>query len=128
MSLVVVSGASCQCTFGLAPSCFSATTAVKERVDGKIVGTVMDGAPVQNIRPFGLCITLSNPAVAAATAAALGVLTPQPCVPVTQKWSGPAATYRADGQSVIVQTSTCSCAYGGVITVSNPGQTKLDVK
>jgi hypothetical protein len=128
MSLVVVSGASCQCTFGLAPSCFQATTAVTERIDGKVVGTVMDGAPIQNIKPFGVCITLSNPAVAAATAAALGVLTPQPCIPVTQKWTGASTTMKADGQAVITQNSTCTCSYGGVITVSNPGQTKCDVR
>ena len=30
-----------------------------------------------------MCISPANPVVAAATTAALGVLTPQPCIPIT---------------------------------------------
>ena len=43
----------------------------------------MDNQPIANIAPFGVCISLANPAVAAATAAAMGVLVPLPCMPVT---------------------------------------------
>ena len=43
---------------------------------------ITDFAPITNIASFSMCTTQSNPAVAAATTAALGVPTPAPCVPV----------------------------------------------
>ena len=43
----------------------------------------MDNKPFANILPFGLCTSLANPITAAQTAAALGVLTPGACTPVT---------------------------------------------
>ena len=69
------------CTFGLAPSTLS-VVAPRPIVEGRPVATITDVAPGANIAPFGMCQSLANPTVAAATAAALGVLTPMPCVPV----------------------------------------------
>ncbi len=77
----VVSGAMIMCSFGLAPSTLS-VVAPRPMVEGRPVATIADVAPGANIAPFGMCQSLANPTVAAATAAALGVLTPMPCVPV----------------------------------------------
>ena len=76
-----VSGAMIMCSFGLAPSTLS-VVAPRPTVEGRPVATITDVAPGANIAPFGMCQSLANPTVAAATAAALGVLTPMPCVPV----------------------------------------------
>jgi Domain of unknown function (DUF4280) len=87
------------------------------------VATVADTIPTANIPAFGLCMSLGNPEVAAATAAAQGVLTPQPCVPATgTPWTPGALTAQAGGLPCVTATSTCQCAWGGVITVVAPAQ------
>ncbi len=87
------------------------------------VASIMDYAPVVNIPTFGMCITQSNPAVAAATAAALGVPTPAPCVPATAApWIPTAPTVMVGTFPALCQGSTCMCSYGGVIQITVPGQ------
>jgi hypothetical protein len=86
-------------------------------------GNIMDHVPNMNIPPFGMCQSMANPQVAAATAAALGVLTPQPCLPVTAApWTPGSPTVLVNGQPALTATCTCQCAWGGVITVASPGQ------
>ncbi len=58
---------------------------------GMPVANIMDHIPLLNIPTFGLCQSPANPVVAAATAAALGVLTPMPCIPATASPWIPAA-------------------------------------
>jgi hypothetical protein len=81
-----------------------------------------------NIMPFGMCMTPSNPQVAAATTAALGVLTPQPCIPATSTpWTPGALTVDIAQLTALDNISTCSCMWGGVITIANPGQQTKDI-
>jgi hypothetical protein len=69
-----------------------------------------------------MCKALANPQVASATAAAQGVLTPMPCVPViAAPWSPGAAIVTIRGQKALTKDSTCSCAWGGAIEVVEPG-------
>jgi len=116
-----VSGAMIMCSFGLAPSTLS-VVAPRPIVEGRPVATITDVAPGANIAPFGMCESLANPTVAAATAAALGALTPMPCVPVVPApWIPMAPQTMAGGAPVLVAGSTCVCVYGGSISLAMPG-------
>jgi len=76
-----------------------------------------------NIMPFGMCSSPSNPVVASATAAALGVLTPMPCIPnTTTPWSPGAPTMMLANQPALDDTSILNCMWGGVIKVNFAGQ------
>ncbi len=121
---VVVSGAMTSCTFGMAPSTLN-VVAPRALVEGRPVATIMDIAPMVNIVPFGMCMSLSNPTVAAATAAALGVLTPMPCVPaIAGPWTPMAPTTLWASQPALVAGSMCTCVFGGVVNVGFPGSVK----
>jgi hypothetical protein len=72
--------------------------------------------------PFGVCKSLANPAVAAATAAAMGVLTPMPCVPVTSPWVPSTPQILVGGPPIINLGDITMCSFGGVITIVAPGQ------
>ncbi|MCR5626472.1 MAG: DUF4280 domain-containing protein [Lachnospiraceae bacterium] len=112
------------CSFGTAPSPLRVTSQQKIMCDGKPAGTIQDATPA-NMGPFGMCTTPTNPAVAAATAAALGVLTPQPCtVTPAGTWIPTKPKILVDGKPVLTQDCKCMCAFGGSISIVNPGQVK----
>ena len=111
------------CTFGTAPGNLTSTNNQTVLVEGKPALVMADATPA-NVTPFGMCVTLSNPAVAAATAAALGVLTPQPCIPVIAgAWIG--GKTLIGGKPCLNMESKCMCTYGGSISIVNPGQMKV---
>ena len=77
-----------------------------------------------NIMSFGRCMTPSNPAVAPATGAASGVLTPMPCVPVPPApWVPGVPNVMLGNMPALDNNCKCMCTYGGMITVAFPGQT-----
>ncbi|HET9627082.1 MAG TPA: DUF4280 domain-containing protein [Kofleriaceae bacterium] len=115
------------CSFGVAPS--SLVVLPVQRVISKVpMANATDFAPVLNVPPFGACTSLANPTVAAATSAALGVLTPMPCVPVTGAPWVPGSMKVMNGPMPAVD-NTCkqTCMWGGVIQVLTPGQTTVIV-
>ena len=83
MPKLVVHGASLKCGEGAAPATLSVLPANATDSESHALATVDDYVPMVNIGTFGMCKTQANPQVAAATAAAQGVLTPMPCIPVT---------------------------------------------
>jgi hypothetical protein len=126
MGLPVVAGAQTMCTFGLAPGTLMVTPEKRIVVQGRPVANIMDNKPFVNIVPFGLCTSLMNPVTATQTAAALGVLTPGPCTPVIPApWIPGTPTALSGPAPTLDQTCKCMCAYGGVISVINPGSTTV---
>lgn len=122
MGLCAVAGGMMQCTFGLAPATLNALPTPRVMIEGRPAAVITSTATGVNIPPFGMCTSLANPVVAAATSAALGVLTPMPCLPtVTAPWVPGAPQTMIGGQPALVSGSTCVCAYGGVITLLMPG-------
>ncbi len=128
MAIKVVNGANLACSFGSAPSTFAVLPANQVQTAKQPAATVMDHIPMTNIMPFGMCKTPSNPQVAAATSAALGVLTPQPCTPATSSpWTPGAISVLIANFAALDSTSMCTCMWGGVITITDPGETSVQV-
>jgi len=89
---------------------------------GTPAATVEDYLPVANVPSFGMCGAIANPAVAAATAAKAGAFTPAPCVPaVNTPWTPGATKVKVGGRPALHQSCQAMCAWGGVITISGPG-------
>lgn len=127
MAVQVCMGATLQCSFGAAPSTLVVLPANRV-LTGTPAANIMDFAPMVNILPFGMCSSMANPTVAAATAAALGALTPMPCVPVTPApWVVGSPTVLIGNMPALNNTSKLMCAWGGVIQIVNPGQTSTMV-
>jgi len=128
MPMQVCAGAMLQCSFGVAPSALVVILPMNRVVATAPAANIMDFIPMTNIMPFGMCCCPANPAVAAATTAALGVLTPMPCIPVTTApWVTGAPTVLIGNQPALDNTSTLMCMWGGVIAVSEPGQMQTEI-
>lgn len=128
MALLVVNGAMLACSFGAAPSSLVVIPANRVNASNMPAANIMDSKPMVNIQPFGVCTSLANPQVAAATSAAQGVLTPQPCIPMTTgPWMPGCPTVLIANQSAVSSSCQLMCAWGGVITVSYPGQSTVMV-
>ncbi len=127
MAFCVCGGAAINCTFGMAPSVLNVLPAARV-VSSTPVACIMDNAPMVNVMPFGMCQSLANPTVASATAAAMGTLTPMPCIPVIPApWAPGSPTVLVGGKPALNNSSKLMCAYGGVIQISNPATTNIQV-
>lgn len=127
MGMCVCGGAMLSCSFGVAPSTLMVTPENKT-VTAMPIATIMDYIPLKNIMPFGMCNSLTNPTVAAATAAALGVLTPMPCVPnVMAPWVPGSPTVMIVNKPALNKDSKALCMWAGVIQITNPGTGTIQV-
>ncbi len=127
MGQVVCGGAMMKCSFGVAPSSLMVLP-VNRVMNIMPIANIMDNKPLLNILPFGMCNSPANPMVAAATAAALGVLTPMPCIPVTvAPWTPGSPTVQVGNMPALNNSSKCMCNWGGIIQILNPGQMTIMV-
>lgn len=125
MGIVVVAGAMVTCPFGTTPANLTVTSQNVVVAEGKPVATITDTS-VANIPTCGMCSSLANPQVASATAAALGVLTPQPCVPaVAGTWIATQTKCLVGGKPCLTGEATAICSYGGTLSIIDAGQKKV---
>ena len=123
MAMHVCSGANLQCSFGTVPSVLTVLPANQMMTSSMPAANIMDNVPMVNIMPFGMCSSLANPAVVSATAAAMGVLTPVPCVPVIPApWVAGAPTVMLGNMPALNDTSTLACSWAGMISIISAGQ------
>ena len=122
MGIQVCAGAMMMCSFGAAPSSL-VVLPLNRTMTGTPAANIMDNKPMLNIPPFAMCMSTANPMVIAATAAAMGVLTPMPCIPVTvAPWVPGAPTVLIGNMPALNNSSKLMCNWGGVIQISVPGQ------
>lgn len=120
---LVVEKATLKCDHGDATSEFAVIPDIAN-TDDKMVATIADMVPMVNIKPFGKCNSTANPEVAAATAAALGTLTPQPCKPrPITPWDPGSDVMTVSGKKALTDDSKCKCMWAGTITITDPATT-----
>jgi len=122
MAKLVVHGAKLKCSEGSTVSTLMVPPIAGTGSDEMPAATIFDSKPMANINPFGLCKSITNPQVAAATTAAMGTLTPQPCIPVIPApWSPGASAVKLQEKAALTSDSKCLCAWAGSIEVIDPG-------
>ena len=112
MLQLVTTGAMMMCTFGMAPSTLSVLPDNRTMAGGLPAANIMDYVPMVNIAPFGMCMSPSNPTVAAATAA---------------PWAPGSQTVMVGEMPALNSTCQCNCSWGGVISITFPGQVETSV-
>jgi hypothetical protein len=116
-----------KCSFGVAPAVLNVLP-TNRVFTGKPAANMMDGKPFLNVPSFGMCQSLANPTVAAATAAALGALTPMPCVPMTTApWVTGSPTVLLGNMPMLNNSSKLICNWGGMIEISFAGQVTTEI-
>jgi Domain of unknown function (DUF4280) len=128
MPLQVCMGAMMQCSFGMAPSSLVVLPTNRVMTNQVPDANIMDHIPMVNIMPFGMCTSIANPVVASATAAALGVLTPMPCIPATPApWVAGAPTVLLGNFPSLDNVSQLMCMWAGVITFVDAGEATVEI-
>ena len=111
------------CSFGMVPCPLVVNPARNVFLQGKQRANIGDFVPITNIASFGMCSAPTNPTVIAATAAAMGVFTPMPCVPaIVSPWMPGKPDLLVQGMPALTKTSTNMCMWLGQISFTNEGQ------
>jgi len=122
MGMAVCGGAMLLCSFGAGPGTFNVLP-VNMVQTSMPLANIMDNKPIVNIAPFPMCM---SPTLMIKTPAGP---VPVPCIPaISAPWTPGSATVTIKGNPALNNTCTCTCTSGGgVITITNPGQTSIMV-
>lgn len=119
----VVQGAKMKCMFGSQDSTLQVPLDHKAFINGKAQANIMDFKPMMNVPSFGMCKSLANPTVAAATAANYGRLQEMPCMPViVAPWMIGKIDALLGNFPSLTQSSTAICMWCGKISLQDSGQ------
>jgi hypothetical protein len=119
----VCNNAVIMCSMCPVPGVLTVLPAHRTMTFNQPAANINDHVALVNIKPFGPCMSPGNPATAAATSAALGVLTPGPCKPNTPlPWTAGSPTVTLDNLPALNKSSTLTCMAGGAITIQFEGQ------
>lgn len=119
----VCSGAMMKCTMGSSPAKLTVLPSRTVFLAGQPQANISDHKSMVNLAPFGVCRSLAFPPTASATAAAMGTLTPMPCIHNTPApWFVGKMDTLIKGQPALLQSCKCQCMWGGTITLINNGQ------
>ncbi len=128
MSFAVIGESLIQCIFGLTPSPLTVLPDRTVSAEFMLMGNISDMVPFMNIEIFGECVSLANPEVIIATAAAMGVLTPMPCVPiVVDPWVSEALNVLVEGPPALDMTAIVMCIWAGAIHIDENWNTTVMV-
>jgi len=119
----VCSGATLRCTKGTSQAKLTVLPSRTVYLTGQPMANISDHLSMVNLSPFGRCQSMGFPATASATAAHHGHLTPMPCMHNTPlPWMGGKNDYIVKGDPALLKSSTCSCLWGGTISIVDDGQ------
>ncbi|MCL2633084.1 MAG: DUF4280 domain-containing protein [Oscillospiraceae bacterium] len=125
MAICACVGANMMCPFGTAPATLVANSQTTVLGPSGPLATIMDNKPGANVPTFGMCNNPANPATVRPPPV---FFTPAPCVPNTSApWMPGSSTVLIGGFPALNNSSTLMCAWGGVISMTNPGQTSVMV-
>lgn len=123
--IYVCNGAQMVCSMGTGNAMLVVLPERRILLDGQPQANIMDHKSMTNIPSFGLCTSLANPVVAAATAAHHGCLTPMPCVPnTTSPWQKGHEKLLLKNFPALCMDDKLSCTWAGTISITDCGQGK----
>ena len=123
MGILVGMGAQCMCTMGLTPAPLMILPQKKVFGENKPAATIQDNKPMVNIMPFGMCKSPGNPGVKPPFVPMV------PCMPNTAApWMPGSPTVLIGNVPALNNSCKLMCNYGGLISIMNPGMTKVMVK